>query len=973
MERSEGRTGHRFHLESPVRELPMQRESDRIPPTISNQRLELLGTTEYASQGHPVDPRSLAAPEFLSRLDSSGSLTTLFQHGVLTGALRLSAASPSPTPKSPSLYTDDHSPSVSSARSLSSNELRQNVEKHIEERAFHLVAQEADSYVAGGGVPIVAFKTIASTARQLRLSDSDYALAMASTFKIRMLLIKLYHDQHGGAMPGARDAWERTSFHLAGTQALVRSVVKLVRKTSLARNKSIRRHLLHAQLAFDCTQDALSDLDYMRRSGVSAGMTLWLLLARRLLWRGEWHLVLSLQRKSLVQLGYTNWHLLQAKALALLALREYRSLNPVLDEFAKAGLTPKPWVFDRIIHAHLSNCDTARAKETMNRMAASNISPTSQTVTAILEGSHRLGMTDEVRALTRMAAVRDNGSSREINAGLRLSQRTSEWDEIYPLLEKLDFGEPQSDGVDEEGGAVVGSTKARPTAKTFAVIIEKHAERNDLDQAVETFCYARRLGVQPSQRMTTALLKAFIRAGELMGSFRLIKQMCRGDKLYDETATERLLHTIEETLSLHQGPRTKPPKASHVDEVGDWTTFPLHQFHFTSLLGAIIQRQDLEVTVPIIHLMKLHHIQLDSTQLITFLRRSRVLTHRPDLLGHIFGNNRGKPGGGLENEAFQVILSKQKAQAVETSNLKQKYPARTLPPKGSTTHVIPKFFRHVGPQFHDMNRRGVQPDRMYYALRIRREAVIQGNLVQARAIFDDMVSKGMRPQQHHYAALMEGHARHGDVNEAKKLMREYEGSRPPPDELSGTGQTGDGKRAVGHVLLWTILILGFGRIARPDQSRAAMEEMIREGVRPDLVAVDTLVNAYWKNMEYAKAYEAINEFWPTERVGPLTEELKRLPTKKLLVAMWKADGEQIPGEPPRWRGFTKKERLELVDKFGRVVTAWKGDDSPKKTAVSEIPIPRAQTLPRDTLREKIEQEGRKSMPRYQAIPWSQRR
>ncbi|KAG9034889.1 hypothetical protein FRB95_012446 [Tulasnella sp. JGI-2019a] len=929
-------------------------------------------------------------------LDPDGSLALLLQAGVVADALQLSSNG--------SVLGQS-----STATPIVLEQLEGTVVNFIRGKQFEELANETDRFVRSGGDARVALETVMSVAWRLHLRASDYWSVFNVTFKLRMVLLEV-----------SVDGEQSSILTNANSRELLQKIGPFVRQSSLALDGVVNEQILSLYTAFGMTDQAYVLLQSLSRAKVPVGERSYIILARRLSQQKRWSSLPTLQQLSIHHIGSVIPQLLDAKARAYLQLQDHTALKLIPDEYAHANLIPEATTYDAIIQSHLENSDVRGAKEAMGRMVAGDLDlkPTQKTIASILKGSLKLGLTDEVRSLIQMATASTGAdaaapihATATLNAGLKLYHAEADDEGMERLLRLFDFQPPSAE--QQQRGA-------RPTAQTLAIMIDAHARRRELNQAIEAFGYANALGISPSTAMTTALLNAHISVGDLSGALYLVEEMCRGHELWDETTMAATIQSLKQMTTKGRPQTTKWPREPewpfppHSASLTDWRSLEPVTSHFTYILDAALPRAGVAFAENVVTLMKALGLPTKTPSIVNKLLRYSSPVH-PTVVSKILPNGTMEDGTAAVNSVLESTIRNEKSQILPKFDLKRSPATRTPSPPVSalisssspnnihtslsagidcSNNHLPHMFRSLRPQINDLAQRGVQPDRQSYALRIRREAVNRGNLLEARAVFDTMISRGMKPQQHHYAALMEGHARHGDMDEAKWLMQEYQNSIPP--SLDQGDYTGEGtkhghpqfvrsmtglKRAVGHVLLWTILIFGFGRIARPDQSRVMMEEMVRSGVKPDLVAINTLADAYAKNGQYSQGWKAVLDFWPVERVGPLTEELRKLPLKKLLKAMWmKAEdaGEmQIPGKPTRWRGFTKKEGLELKEGLDKVVTLMKGDAVPMKDGKGEKieSQRRPERIKRPhggVPRAAVELQGRRNMPRYRAVPWPKR-
>ncbi|KAG8738287.1 hypothetical protein FRC12_016812 [Ceratobasidium sp. 428] len=143
---------------------------------------------------------------------------------------------------------------------------------------------------------------------------------------------------------------------------------------------------------------------------------------------------------------------------------------------------------------------------------------------------------------------------------------------------------------------------------------------------------------------------------------------------------------------------------------------------------------------------------------------------------------------------------------------------------------------------------GVRNDPMSYALRAQRDGVIRLDPETARNVLQ---SADFPLGEYHYAALMVGLVECGYMEAAATVMRAAHDA--------GFGA----KEPVMH----TILVSGHGRMGLPREAERVFDDMCKQGIVPDAIAVDALAGAWFISGEYRRAREVVLKHWP-DKCGP---------------------------------------------------------------------------------------------------------
>jgi pentatricopeptide repeat protein len=204
----------------------------------------------------------------------------------------------------------------------------------------------------------------------------------------------------------------------------------------------------------------------------------------------------------------------------------------------------------------------------------------------------------------------------------------------------------------------------------------------------------------------------------------------------------------------------------------------------------------------------------------------------------------------------------------------------------------------IRPVIQSLADRGVLADHRMFALRIRYEAVIKGDMRAAKSIFQLMLDRGLHPNEHHYAALMEGYAATGELAAAEAVMNAAERG---------------GIRS--NCIMHTILIVGYARHKTPQRAMRVLRRMIATGVRPDVPAVDAIAGVFFAAGDYRLARQILLSLWPS--VAPLPPNSEWASLKMLVFHLRNVYDGQISSKK-----LSQRERRELIHKLKALSRPW---------------------------------------------------
>jgi pentatricopeptide repeat protein len=128
---------------------------------------------------------------------------------------------------------------------------------------------------------------------------------------------------------------------------------------------------------------------------------------------------------------------------------------------------------------------------------------------------------------------------------------------------------------------------------------------------------------------------------------------------------------------------------------------------------------------------------------------------------------------------------------------------------------------------------------------------------------------------------------------------------------------------VATLAMFTILIVGFGKLRKPDEAYQVFTRMLDSGLKPDVASVDALASAYISSGKREEARGVILQNWsavaPPQYSGPDPRDLS---LKLLIYALRSLGGAQRKGGRKPVSAFRREITRQLVR---RVLKTWTGD------------------------------------------------
>ncbi|KAL1749089.1 hypothetical protein HDZ31DRAFT_28197 [Schizophyllum fasciatum] len=624
----------------------------------------------------------------------------------------------------------------------------------------------------------------------------------------------------------------------------------------------------------------------------------------------QWKLVLDVVALGMKYTGKTTARLLNWKIAACMALGHYASLVNILDEFDQYEVNPNPRTFHLLVVAHVQNHDLENASYVLQRMDKYGVAADPSTHAVILTAYRALGSDVRLqdKVLESLADLPVPLAVAVLNACMQVRLDARDLAGAANLLLYFDY-----DLISPIYTAIIGAPTMPepphghraypPDVQTFIIYINQAAARHDLESGLLIFEGLRRAGIAPDSDVVVSLLHLHFTSGHADVAMEMVRRMCK--------------HGASDHFS--------PTSCSlPLDTAGITPTTKV----FNALLRGLLKLHGADVFYDVLALMRangvipnattieilMSHLQHEERapprSLIRLLRSVSADTDmRPTLkqmhiiLNAILKEEKRRMYGhrweSLYHHVHHGPLGKADA-LVESKD--------TLDPSaGLDKMMTPKSRRATSAMLDSLRDEGVRADAATFAMRIRHEGLTKADLDAARQVFHSLLVRGMPPNQHHFAALMEGYAAHGDVGAAHGVLEAARHAGVPP-----------------NVVMYTILIYGHARAGDPRGALRTFERMVESGVRADVPAIDAVAGAFFAVGEAGMARRVLVGLWA--HVGPFPEELREAPLVELAAHFRGLHG-KAPRKKLTWEEIRalRREVRGLVKAYKRIQYTVKGN------------------------------------------------
>jgi len=195
--------------------------------------------------------------------------------------------------------------------------------------------------------------------------------------------------------------------------------------------------------------------------------------------------------------------------------------------------------------------------------------------------------------------------------------------------------------------------------------------------------------------------------------------------------------------------------------------------------------------------------------------------------------------------------------------------------------------------------RQIRSNSSTFEFRLWRDAITKMDMESARKVFQDMKSRGIRPNSRHFTILADGFTRIGDMPAAEGII-----------DLARTENNVKPTTA-----MYEVLIRGYGRLHRPERAAHTFLKMIQSGIPPDIKSIVAVVDAYLIHGSFWVARHLLLLLWKS--VIDFPPKLRRADVWTLRRAFIQA-GRNRPS-PPR----AERDRRFFRTSIAQLLRQWK--------------------------------------------------
>lgn len=602
--------------------------------------------------------------------------------------------------------------------------------------------------------------------------------------------------------------------------------------------------------------------------------------------REHWSSVPSLVSLARHHCGRTTARLLNWKMRAFIECHRFDQLNYVMMEFTRDNIKPIRRTFHLLLSAHLRNQDLDAAKGAIRMMENAGF-PVDASTHALISTIYRsLGLDTQVhaRALDSLPSIDSRTATRVLNSIVQHFLDVG--DELgaaqyikYFSLIGVDVSSPFGNNITEVVGAHLSTRhhtdpaniiRITPDAATFTMLIDYLANKRCFSQVHSLLPRLVKAGVRPDSGIVASLIRASI-------------LNCRDDLAVSLLSSMLHSNVLARALCDLMGVKSVPQPPIDARDV------PLAVHVFNAILRRAMELRGLSGARFIFRVMRARGIMpspttieifldcLDRTehatprQLIRVLRSMSTslsgltLRHLHIILRSILRREKYLfHGSGWNSTASKFSPIREGTSALPQGRILLDSHTFNID-RGANSCRQFTYDSWLRPIVISLSRRRVRGDRATIAMRLRHESMLDPSLDTARDVLRHMVDQGMHPNQYHYAALMDGYAKGGNIRVAEQIMRAAKDAGFKPE-----------------VVMYTVLIAGYGRQGKPELAMGAFRRMISAGIAPDVPAIDALAHAYFAVGAYKVARRVLLQLWT--QVKPFQHELQGATLKQLATA-----------------------------------------------------------------------------------------
>ncbi|KAI0304933.1 hypothetical protein BC826DRAFT_24234 [Russula brevipes] len=619
----------------------------------------------------------------------------------------------------------------------------------------------------------------------------------------------------------------------------------------------------------------------------------------------EWRLIPTLALLQKRQLGRRTPRLLNWHIRALVEMSQFARLDRALGWFEEEGLSPSQRTYHLLLSGHLRNRNIVKAMDVIQQMLQAGFNIDARTHATVVSVYRTLGpdVVVQTRALDALKDADPNTSTRILNALLKFSIDTRDIERVSLLIRHFDFGTfdvprlslgacPLRRGGEDatlsefirSSSLDHASRRIPPDIATYTILLPYIASQGDLVSVRGLLGQMAHSSLTPDSRFIAALIRFYFVIDQPSAAIGVVSAMCK-----DVKGLRAVLESIHLSFEPQEGlpiPHVLPKPTA---EILNALATGLLRLRGIDGLQACLRLMQMCQVNPDHHtkaLLETHLIHTEGCSAADVTRvckefslNDRSLSRLSRLLASGFQCHFRSAKRSGWNNTLPGKRSHFRTQS--PSHLTRKSAmGKLFDPTAGIQPVPTHQTTRIRSIIQSLADRGVLSDHRIFALRIRYEAVIKGDMRTAKNVFQTMLDRGLHPNEYHYAALMEGYAATGELAAAEAVMNAAEraGIRP-------------------NCVMHTILIVGYARRKNPEQVMRILRHMVAVGVRPDVPAI-----------------EAITSLWPS--VAPLPHDFERA-SLELLVSHFRNLHEVHVSLKP-----SDREPRELIGKLKELSRTW---------------------------------------------------
>jgi len=655
--------------------------------------------------------------------------------------------------------------------------------------------------------------------------------------------------------------------------------------------------------------------------GCHLGREVYEAVAHRLAQVREWRLIAALARLQKRQLGHHTTRILDWYIRALVEMSQFARLDHVFGLFEEGGLSPSRRTYQLLLSGHLRNRHIGKAMDVIQQMLKAGFTIDPRTQATVVSAYRTLGpdVVVQTRALNALKDADAKISTHILNALLQSSVDTRDIERVLSLIRHFDFGtfdvSRLSLGVRplrREGEATLSdlirasswshtSHRILPDIATYTILLHYLATQGDLVSAHGLLEQMERSGLTPDSRFIAALIRFYFAIGRPSTAVDVVSTVCA--EVEGIQAAFECIHPAFEPHGRSPLPRVLPKPT--IEILNALAAGLLHLRGVNGLQACLRLMQMCQVN-PDHHTKTLLESHLIDAEGFTMADIARVFREfslnnlslpslSRSLASSLHRHFRSAKRSGWNN----TPSGKRHPSHTRSPSILAQISAmgKSFDPTAGIHPILASQTIHIQPTTQSLHRHGVLADHRIFALRIRHEAVIQGDMKAAKNVFQLMLDRGLHPNECHYAALMEGYAATGELAAAEAVMKAAErgGTRP-------------------NCVMHTILIVGYARQKNPDRAMRVLRRMVATGVKPDVPAIDAMTSAFFAVGAYRLARKILLSLWPS--VAPLPHDFERVSLKMLVLHLRNLYHGQISSN------LSNRERRKLIGKLEELSRAW---------------------------------------------------